>query len=314
MIDFSTVAMRQKEGRDAWGDQLAALCGRAASVRFSDDGFQGSIKLRDVGGIGIGHLSHNACEIAQDKRALTSERGGHMMFVAQLSGRAIVTQGNTDTEINANDVAIIDTFRPFVCRFDGPNRQLAAYIPSAELMTRCPANAFARPQIWSGRYGLGGLARATLMTIARSVERFEDDDAIHARETLTGIVKHMVERNRLPRADAAANLLPDRRIRAFIDAHLADPDLGPAQIAAGCGISIRRLHRSFVDTEWSVCSWIREQRLAKCRQDLLDGGKDDLSITQIAFRWGFNDAAHFSRAFRKAFYSSPRDVRRHLAA
>ncbi len=314
MIDFSTVAMRQNQGRDAWSDQLATLCGRAATLRFSDDGFHASIKIRDVGGIGIGYLSHNASEIAHDKRALTNGRCGHMMLVVQLGGRAILTQGNTDTEINANDIAIIDTFRPFTCRFEGTNRQLAAYIPAAELMTRCPANAFARPQLWSGRYGLGGLARSTLMTIARSADRFEDDDAIHARETLIGIVKHIVERDRLPRSDSAPNLLPDRRIRAFIDAHLADPDLGPAQIAAGCGISIRRLHRSFVDTDWSVCSWIRDQRLARCRKDLLDRAKDDLSITQIAFRWGFNDAAHFSRAFRNTYQKAPRDVRRQLAA
>ena len=314
MMDFSTAAMRQKQGRDAWGDHITALCGRAATLRFSDEGFHASIKIRDVGGIGIGHLCHNASEIAHDKRALTDGRCGHMMLVVQLSGRAIVTQGNIDTAISANDIAIIDTYRPFACRFEGENRQLAAYIPAAELMTRCPANAFARPQLWSGRHGLGGLARSTLMTMARSVDRFEQDDAVHARDMLIGIVKHMVERDRLPRTESSPNLLPDHRIRTFIDAHLADPDLGPAQIAAGCGISIRRLHRSFVDTDWSVCGWIRDQRLARCRTDLLDRAKDDLSITQIAFRWGFNDAAHFSRAFRNFYHQSPRDVRRRLAA
>ena len=313
MIDFSTVAMRQNEGRDAWGSQIAALCGRAASFRFSDDGFEAAIKLRDVGGIGIGYFLHNASEIAHDKRALTEERCRHMMLVLQLSGRAIVSQRDTQTEIGTNDLAIIDTYQPFVCRFSGPVRQLAAYIPSAELMTNCPASTFSRPQRWPGRDGIGGLARSTMMSVARSVDRFDDGDAIHARQMLIGVVKHMVERDRLPKGDAQ-NRLPDHRIRAFIDAHLADPDLGPARIAAGCGISIRRLHRSFVDTEWSVCEWIRHRRLARCRQDLLDPVKDGLSITQIAFRWGFNDAAHFSRAFRSFYAQSPRDVRRQLAA
>lgn len=312
MIDFSTAAMRQNERRDAWGDQLTALCGRAATLRFSPEGFEASIKIRDVGGIGIGHLFHNASEIVHDKRALTDGRCSHMMLVMQLSGRAIVSQGNTQTEIGANDIAIIDTYRPFACRFSGTNRQLAAYIPAAELMTRCPANLFSRPQTWSGRNGIGGLARSTLMTIARSVDRFEDGDADHARQMLIGVVKHMVERDRLPRADAQ-HWLPDHRIRAFIDAHLADPELGPEQIAHGCGISIRRLHRSFVETDWSTCGWIRHRRLARCREDLLDPGKDDLSITQIAFRWGFNDAAHFSRAFRNAYDQSPRDLRRRSA-
>lgn len=313
MIDFSTVAMRQNEGRDAWGDQIAALCGRAASLRFSSEGFEASIKMRDLGGIGIGHLFHNASEIAHDKRALTEERCRHMMLVMQLSGRAIVSQGDSETEIGANDLAIIDTYRPFICRFSGQTRQLAAYIPAAELMTSCPASMFSRPHRWTARDGIGGLARSTLITVARSIDRFDDGDAVHARQMLIGVVKHMLERDRLPRKDSQ-HLLPDHRIRAFIDAHLADPDLGPAQIAVGCGISIRRLHRSFVDTEWSVCEWIRHRRLARCREDLLDPVKDGLSITQIAFRWGFNDAAHFSRAFRGVYNQSPRDVRRQLAA
>ena len=46
---------------------------------------------------------------------------------------------------------------------------------------------------------------------------------------------------------------------------------------------------------------------------VLPGAKDDLadlrlcerSITEIAFAWGFNDAAHFSRAFSNAFGLSP---------
>ena len=312
MIDFSTLAMRQSEARDAWEDQVRALCGRAATLGFRNEGFAASIKLRDVGGIDIGHLMHNAREIAHDKRAVPEGRCGHMMLVLQLSGRAIVSQGEIETEIGPHDIAIIDTYRPFACRFDGPTRQLAAYIPAAELMTRCPANAFARPQRWSGHAGIGGLARSTLMTIARSADRFDEDDAVHARQMLIGIVKHMVERERVPRADRQ-HLLPDHRIRAFIDAHLADPDLGPTQIAGGCGISIRRLHRSFADTDWSTCGWIRHRRLARCREDLLDPGKDNLSITQIAFRWGFNDAAHFSRAFRNAYQQSPRDVRRRVA-
>lgn len=312
MMDFSTLSMRQDNARDAWQEQVKVLCGRSATLRFGNDGFEASIKLRDVGGIDVAHLVHNVREIAHDKRALVDGRCGHMMLVLQLSGRAIVSQGETRTEIGPYDIAVIDTHRPFSCQFDGRTRQLAAYIPAAELMTRCPANAFARPQRWSGRDSIGALIRSTLMTIARSVDRFGDDDAVHARQMLIGLVKHMVEREHQPRADRQ-HLLPDHRIRAFIDAHLADPDLGPTQIAAGCGISIRRLHRSFADTDWSTCGWIRHRRLAQCREDLLDSGKDGLSITQIAFRWGFNDAAHFSRAFRHAYEQSPRDVRRRTA-
>jgi AraC-like DNA-binding protein len=35
----------------------------------------------------------------------------------------------------------------------------------------------------------------------------------------------------------------------------------------------------------------------------------DKSITQIAFSWGFNNAAHFSRCFKTRFGATPSDYR-----
>ncbi len=312
MIDFSTMTMRSEEGREAWKDQLAALCGRAATLSFFDRGFEASIKTRDVGGISVGYFRHNASGITHHERASADARCQHMMLIMQMSGRLTMSQGGLETEIGPTELALIDTYRPFVSRFAGPTKQLVAYLPAAELTTRCSASTFARPQRWSGRSGIGGLARSALTTIARSADRLSDSDAVHARQMLIGVVKHLVERDRLPQVDAD-DVLPDQRIRAFIDAHLADPDLGPAQIASGCGLSLRRLHRSFVESQWSVCGWIRHRRLVKCREDLLDRAQARMSITQIAFRWGFNDAAHFSRSFRDAYQQSPREVRRQSA-
>jgi AraC-like DNA-binding protein len=40
----------------------------------------------------------------------------------------------------------------------------------------------------------------------------------------------------------------------------------------------------------------------------------DVSITETCFRWGFNDSATFSRAFRAEFGVSPREYRRDSAA
>ena len=311
MIDFSTMTMRADEGREAWKDQLAALCGRAATLSFQDRGFEASIRTRDVGGISIGRFRHNMSEIIHHEGARSGARCQHMMLIMQVGGRLTLSQGGLDTRIGPTELALVDTYRPFVSRFEGPTSQLVAYLPAAELSTRCSASTFARPQRWSGRHGIGGLVRSALTTIARSADGLRPGDAIHARQVLIGAVKHLVERDRLPSAEPD-QVLPDPRIRAFIDAHLADPDLGPVQIASGCGLSLRRLHRSFVDSQWSVCGWIRHRRLAKCREDLLDPSQRHLSITQIAFRWGFNDAAHFSRSFRDAYQQSAREARRQL--
>jgi transcriptional regulator GlxA family with amidase domain len=88
---------------------------------------------------------------------------------------------------------------------------------------------------------------------------------------------------------------------------LQDPALGPESIARAHAISVRALHALFEDGDESVAGLVRRERLARCREDLErpSGG----SVTEIAFRWGFRDAAHFSRAFKREFGVTPRDVR-----
>jgi AraC-like DNA-binding protein len=99
------------------------------------------------------------------------------------------------------------------------------------------------------------------------------------------------------------------RIDSFVRAHLADPALRPAEVAADAQISVRHLHRLFARSGITVSDWIRERRLQACRQDLSNPRLYDQSITDIAFSWGFSDSAHFSRSFKKMFGVSPRQFR-----
>ena len=68
-----------------------------------------------------------------------------------------------------------------------------------------------------------------------------------------------------------------------------------------------RSTRLFEDVDESVAGLVRTERLARCLEDLqrVNGG----SVTDIAFRWGFCDAAHFSRVFKRAFGVTPSEVR-----
>jgi AraC-like DNA-binding protein len=60
-----------------------------------------------------------------------------------------------------------------------------------------------------------------------------------------------------------------------------------------------------------VSTWIRERRLENCRRDLIDPLNAHLSVGAIASRWGFAEAAHFSRVFKAAFQMSPTELRAH---
>ena len=99
------------------------------------------------------------------------------------------------------------------------------------------------------------------------------------------------------------------RIQAFVDAHLSDPALSPAVIARAHYVSLRQLHALFAEHGSTVAATIREQRLARCRADLIDPLLVHRTISEIAARWGFTDSAHFSRTFKQRFGLTPRDLR-----
>ncbi len=113
-------------------------------------------------------------------------------------------------------------------------------------------------------------------------------------------------------ADAPPADLP--RIRDWIDAHLGDPGLGPAAIAAANHLSVRCLHQLFHDSGTSVTRWIRERRLDRCRHDLEDPAQAGRGIEAIARRWGFEDAASFGKAFKARYGEPPGRYRLAVAA
>lgn len=101
------------------------------------------------------------------------------------------------------------------------------------------------------------------------------------------------------------------RIQQDILERLGDPELSPASIAAASFVSTRKLHVLFREHGTTVSTWIRERRLEMARRDLGDERLADEPIRDIAARWGFTDAAHFSTVFRRTYGVTPRGYRQH---
>jgi acetamidase/formamidase/AraC-like DNA-binding protein len=99
------------------------------------------------------------------------------------------------------------------------------------------------------------------------------------------------------------------RVCQTIERALDDPDLSPARVAQSVGISERYLQRLFETRSDNFTHYVRERRLYRTSMDLADPAEAHHTVSEIAFRYGFNDAAHFSRAFRERFGMSPRAYR-----
>ena len=165
----------------------------------------------------------------------------------------------------------------------------------------------------SGQSGIGRIFSGLLAAVAESVEDLD--------EALTGPVEAALPQFLLgslfgehgERALGGANAIRAgvlQRVWQTIERSLDDPELSLHQVAALQGLSVRYVQKLFEESGQSFSSYVRRRRLDQCRSDLANPLLRDVSITSTCFRWGFNDAATFSRAFREEFGLSPREYRR----
>jgi AraC-like DNA-binding protein len=100
-----------------------------------------------------------------------------------------------------------------------------------------------------------------------------------------------------------------QRAKKYIEAHLTDEELDCDSISREMRLSPRQLARVFEIEGVPVMRFILSRRLERCRNDLRDPSLKHLSVSEIAFRWGFNNSAHFSRTYRARFGEAPTQTR-----
>ncbi|MGR2752816.1 helix-turn-helix domain-containing protein [Agromyces arachidis] len=93
-------------------------------------------------------------------------------------------------------------------------------------------------------------------------------------------------------------------MRDFVGSHLDDLDLDAPTIARTFHCSRSTLFRIFAPFG-GVDAYIRDKRLERCLDDLLEPETATRAVNLIATRWGFENPSHFSRLFSARFGLAP---------
>jgi AraC family transcriptional regulator, positive regulator of tynA and feaB len=157
----------------------------------------------------------------------------------------------------------------------------------------------------SGTRGAGVMLYGMSQSLYEEADRLQEEEGAAALDAYFQILLACIGRMESERRSPQLEL----RIQKFMDDHLSEPGLAPAEIAAAADISVRHLHRLFSNSGSTLGACIRAKRLAHCRSDLTNPRLRGKTITEIAFSWGFSDSAHFSRSFRQQFGICPRVFR-----
>ena len=95
------------------------------------------------------------------------------------------------------------------------------------------------------------------------------------------------------------------RLLSVFEDHIEEPDFSIEQLATDIGMSRSHLNRKIQAlTNLSTSDFIRILRLQRAAR-LLSSASG--TVSEIAYKVGFNNLSYFSRAFRKHFGKLPSD-------
>jgi AraC-like DNA-binding protein len=293
----------------AWADILAAthLTFEVHPTRRTPDDFRGAVSRRAIGDVMLVDCAASPFLGHRGRAVMTPESPDEDVLGFQLvcKGVETVREGGRRLAVTAGDVVIWDGHTPTDVEIVEPFHKRTLLFPRGRVLAVCPrlAELRALPPLHDN-----GPARLLVRYMnALAVEpALEPAAGVAAANAALELLRAAVEPC-VPTGRAATREAMRAEIRRYVKTHLQDPELGPASIARAYAISVRALHALFEDVDASVAGLVRSERLSRCLEDLQrpNGG----SVTDIAFRWGFCDAAHFSRVFKRAFGLTPSEVR-----
>ncbi|MET9452246.1 helix-turn-helix domain-containing protein [Streptomyces cinerochromogenes] len=304
---YTTETVPTHRRREYWREALARTFG-AVDMGVPDEVESGTIRTSLLGPLQAVTVDGDPQWARRTRRLIAgSDNDDYVVVKLLCKGVARIEQDDRESYVRPGQLFVYDMARPVELTLPERFRTKSLVFPREVLglgesdlrrITACPLGTDS---------ALGELLTPLLSRLVDTAGTYPQRTGELIARNVVDLVQTLAE-ERLGRAgtdtpDAARMSLV--RIRAYIDRHLANPDLTPDHIARAHHISVRYLHKLFELEDITVSRWIQQRRLEQCRRDLTRRETSNLTVAAVAHRWGFASASHFSRVFRAAYGVSP---------
>lgn len=309
--EMHTATVPKAERFGWWRDLLMQDLPSAHIVSEHYEDFQGSTAALELGPIRVSVLSFSPLSSARTAGLI--RRSDPELWELGYMTRGIMTvdQAHSHTQVGAGDLLLYDTSQPWQMQVPQGGGLTILHLPK----TAVPLPDRSMRDLLSRRLpvqGTGSLLAGFLQGLAGGGQWSELEAerlGAAAVQLASAFLGGLADREGLLPPETRQTVLL-REVKAFIEAHLPEPRLSPQTIADAHCISVRYLHQLFRSEKQTVSALIRDLRLDRCRTDLAQPCYAHCPVAAIGARWGFSDAAMFSRAFKSAFGMPPGEYRK----
>jgi len=313
-LNFRTDRVAPAERLESWRqtlfDTYYRLDCHADDARMPSASFRGVLQSRVHGGVRCSHIASSPNRVVRTRGQVRSGEADELGLLVVARGTLTVDHCGRHAVLRPGDLLVFDNARGYVFDLRSDYDLLCFQLPREQLPQRgAPFERHLGARLPGPSAGAGVL-RAYASTLAQRLDEIAEPRAVDFLRQLGELLKLACGgSDASPDAEVVAQ--PGRpgaalwRVRCWIEAHLASPDVCPEQIARSNAMSVRALHQLFHEHGTTVMQAVREARLARCHEQLLARGVSGKTVEQVAFAAGFRDPSHFRRAYRARYGMAP---------
>ncbi|MFF9042061.1 helix-turn-helix domain-containing protein [Streptomyces sp. NPDC014892] len=307
-VTWSTRGLPSTSVRDAWSEKMAEVH-LPWNLSFSRrDHLDATVRYRQLDALIVSEFRGGGYSGYRSTETDARRGGPRIGIMINLSGRLVCRQGDDTLILGPDQLLLWDSETAEGFEAVEPRRELSLLLPREQApraLAEAATSGRGAVSVAAGS-GLASIAADQLRAITRELDHLSDAGLAIACQSLFDTLDTALAPAGTRPAVREALLV---RLRRYIEDNLDDPDLCASSVAEAHDISVRTLHLAFADTGTTVSRWIRARRLRAAYRHLTRPGST-ATVTDVAFRWGFNDVAHFSRVFKQAYGATPSSVRR----
>lgn len=300
--------MPSKERVAFWSDFVCRNLLVAACDVGQRDGFDGRLDLLAIGEVKVATAYSSELQLKRTGSDLARAQDDQMVLMLQQSGSMHIEQSGQTVVLQPGNAAWYDSTLPSNLHFHGAFQQTILLLPRDLLARTSPAlSKVSGPGSLTDATAvrmLGGVAQGLMAADDASLQR----GGTHWQDALTQLVVAATGAGENRRA-GDLRTYHQLRVREFVRANLAEPQLDVAAIARAVHLSPAHLHRLFSGEE-TLMQMVWRERLEASRRALSQCRGPLPAISQVAYRFGFQDAAHFSRRFKERYGQTPSEFAR----
>lgn len=308
MKTYNTADVLYAERGEYWRHAISRTFVPLEST-FSGDDRHGVIRSGDWGDLRLSEVSCSAQDVLRCRRGADNHPDNAMLLSFVSQGKTSVIQAGSHASLGQGEFGLYDTRFPYELHLHGETRQHVVQIPIEHLRLKLGKTEHFVAYSFGKKHSLTPFLHMLLNNLMAQPEDIASRHTSVLYRQLLEIITVIVSdecRAKTSSRSSAGLLL---QIKIMIDQQLSDTTLSVSRIADSFRISTRYLSMLMKNDGTTFSRYVLTQRLNKASLALQSPLYSDAPISQIAWRFGFNDMAYFSRIFREKFSCSPTEYR-----